>query len=330
VWHGRRVGFGLLIIFVATVGCASRQSVRIEHRGGIYWPEDDPKIELRAILDLQRSSDGGTPKVLRWLKGDGIAEAGLFRRPYGVAWVGDDLLISDPDNSRVARITPRGEVTLSASGLFDTPIGVRSCQQGILVSDSRAGRVAILDDNLKLVDWLAEGLSRPTGIACTDQVVFVAETSAHRILVVSRDGTLRAVGGRGAGLGEFNFPTALEIVGEELLVVDTLNFRVQRMEMRTESFTGAFGELGDAPGELPRPKGIAGDSKGRIWVADGLLDQVAIYSVEGDFLFSIGSATSTPIEFSFPAGIASHPDGRVVAVDSLNQRLIIFISLDDG
>lgn len=312
----------LMAIAIAT-GCASRQFVGVEHSEGVSWPQDQPRIELQTILQLDGSSSGSVSKALRWIGADGQGGRGFFRRPYGIDWIGDDLVICDPDGSSVARISPRGEVALAPGGLFDTPIDVRSCEQGVLVSDSRAGRIAVLDDELNLVRWLAEDLSRPTGIACSDERVFVSETAAHRILIFESDGSRREVGRRGAGPGEFNFPTALDLIGSDLFIADALNFRVQRMETRAGEFVSEFGGLGDAPGETPRMKGIAGDSMGRVWVTDGLLDQIALYSADGEFLFSIGSGDG-PIALSFPAGVASHPDGRVAVVDSLNMRLIIF------
>jgi sugar lactone lactonase YvrE len=112
--------------------------------------------------------------------------------------------------------------------------------------------------------------------------------------------------------------------GDALWVGDTLNFRLQRFDPVTGKFLSQFGRLGDAPGELPRLKGLAVDSKGRLWISDGYLDQVALFQTDGTFLMSFGGKGSSRGEFSFPAGIAAHEDGRMAVVDSLNRRVKIF------
>ncbi|MHC4989770.1 MAG: SMP-30/gluconolactonase/LRE family protein, partial [Planctomycetota bacterium] len=136
------------------------------------------------------------------------------------------------------------------------------------------------------------------------------------------------VGERGETPGGFNFPTFLTVDGDVLWVADAMNFRVQRFDVVSGKYLGSFGSLGDAPGEMPRIKGIAVDRDGHLWVADGHLDRVSLYDLDGSFLLSIGGSGTGPAEFSFPAGIAADEDGRVVVADSLNRRLKIFRVLE--
>ncbi|NIM63430.1 MAG: hypothetical protein GTO30_17855, partial [Acidobacteria bacterium] len=247
-----------------------------------------------------------------------------FRRPYGVAWDGEDLLITDPDAGRVARIDPRGRIRLSPEGTPANPIGLAVCDIGIVVTDPVEGKVALLNPELRLVRWLAEGLRRPTGVACDGDRVFVVETAAHRVLVLTPEGGREALGERGTEAGSFNFPTSIALDGQAMLIGDTLNFRIQRLALPTGNVLGNFGRLGDSPGEMPRTKGLAVDSAGQIWVADAHLDRVTLYAPDGKLLISLGSHGNDWAQFSFPAGVAAHPDGRVVVVDSFNRRLQVF------
>lgn len=279
-----------------------------------------PRVRLEAVVQPPAGTQGRAGRFLRRVAGlDG--DELLFARPYGVAWDGDDLVVADPGAGRLVRVDPRGRVRLSSAADLESPIGVAVCAAGVVVSDSRRGRVVLLDRGLRQISVLAEGLARPTGVACSDERIFVAETGAHRLVVLSPPAAASALGRRGDGEGEFNFPTAIAAGDGSLWVGDTLNFRLQRLDAESGTFQDLFGRLGDAPGELPRLKGIAVDPAGRLWVSDAYLDQVAVFSAAGTFLMAIGGPGGDPGEFSFPAGVAVHPDGRVAVADSLNRRV---------
>jgi sugar lactone lactonase YvrE len=285
-------------------------------------------VRLRELIALDAPTSTARGKLRRWLGVD--AAHGPFRRPYGIAWDGDALLLADPDGRRVARVVPRGRVTLSSEALFVRPIGIASCEAGIVVSDSEGGGVALLDPALRLVRWLARDLARPTGVSCAGGTIYVTETAAHRVVVIQADGGMHHLGRRGEGPGEFNFPTALAVHGSALFVADTLNFRIQRFEAASGRHLGVFGGLGDAAGEMPRLKGIAVDRSGHLWAADAHLDQIALFDADGKFLIALGGPGRAPGEFSFPAGVAARGDGRIAVVDSLNRRVQIFELVDVG
>lgn len=308
---------------ILTGACSTGGSPVRTPTGIRAWPLENPRVRLESVIE-PRSARTPLSGLFGSLAGERAQPAVV--RPYGVAWDGDDLLVTDPGAARLVRIDARGR-TVSSSA-FESPIGVARCAEGVVVTDSRTGRVTLLDPALQVRRLLAEGLDRPTGVACRDGEVFVAETGAHRIVVLSADGEApeprRILGRRGNGPGELNFPTSLVLDGESLWVGDTLNFRVQRLDPVTGAPLAELGRLGDSPGELPRLKGVAVDAQGAVWVADAYLDRVALFQADGTFLLSVGRPGGAPGELSFPAGIAAHPDGRVAVVDSLNRRIQVF------
>jgi len=251
-------------------------------------------------------------------------------RPFGIAWDGDDVVLSDPGAGSILRIDQRGRIRArTREGFLASPIGVAVCGGEILVSDSRRGSVFAYALDLTARREIAQDLARPTGVACSGQTAYVVETAAHRVLELNLGtGARRTVGHRGSSPGEFNFPTAIALDGAFILVGDTLNFRIQRISIANGEHLGSFGRLGDAPGETPRVKGLAVDSQHRVWVSDSLLDQIAIFAPDGELLGDFGGPGGASGEFAFPAGIAARSDGRVAIVDSLNRRVQV-VRLDD-
>lgn len=329
--RGAAPGWGLALLLalgsvslsVLAGACSTGGGSAQPPAGTRAWPPEDPRVRLEAVIEA-RPSRRRLGAVFGSLAG-ARERPGLIR-PYGVAWDGDGLLVTDPGAGRLIAIDARGRTVRAAA--FESPIGVARCPEGVVATDSRAGLVALLDSSLHLRRLLAEDLDRPTGVACRAGEIFVAETGAHRIVVLAAGSgspeRIRVLGRRGDGPGELYFPTSLALDGDALWVGDTLNFRVQRLDPVTGEPMAEFGRLGDAPGELPRLKGMAVDSLGAVWVADAHLDRVALFRADGTFLLALGRPGSAPGELSFPAGIAAHPDGRVAVVDSLNRRIQVF------
>ena len=318
----------LCVVVVAValgLGCASGAPTgSLPGSSSPSWPQGDPKVLFEKVVETE--GDLGRSLLLRRLTGQGPQP--LFERPYGVAWDGKDLLVTDPGAGVVLKLTEKGKIYRTRQELLVGPIGVTACFDGVVVADARSGRLGLFNEHLHFVRWLAEDLERPTGVACVNGGVAVVETAAHRIVIIELDGTRRELGARGAGAGEFNFPAAIASAGDVLWVGDTLNFRIQEIDVETGRSLGNFGHLGDSPGETPRIKGLAMDVQGHVWVSDAHLDLIALFDRDGLFLINIGGPGRENGEFSFPAGIAAHPDGRVAVVDSLNRRVQILRVVD--
>lgn len=281
------------------------------------------KPQIRWVREVFKTAEGSLGRrLLRRIAGKSTEQ--MFLRPYGVAFTNEGTLITDPSAQQVVLWSPSGKVSKSPPGLFESPIGVAECTGAILVTDSRKGAVAVLDPQLELRQWLLTDLERPTGVACSGDRILIAETGAHRIVVLDGQGHRSTIGRRGNGPAEFNFPSALAVSGSDLWVADTLNFRIQRLDLETGTYKSDFGQIGDLPGQTPRIKGLAIDAAGHMWISDGVLDSVTLFSQSGDFLLDLAQEVPDHSDFSFPAGIAANDDGDVVVVDSLNRRLQVY------
>jgi DNA-binding beta-propeller fold protein YncE len=101
-----------------------------------------------------------------------------------------------------------------------------------------------------------------------------------------------------------------------------MNFRMQILTAQGRSIS-AFGHLGDGSGDFNRPKGVAVDRDGHIYVVEGLHDVVQIFDQDGRFLLGFGEPGHGDGEFWLATGIAIAND-RIYVSDSSNRRVQVF------
>jgi len=122
-------------------------------------------------------------------------------------------------------------------------------------------------------------------------------------------------GGRGAGKGEFDSPTAMAVDGNgNILVADTGNGRIEKFSPTGDFITSM--------GLFEAPSGIAIDLSGNIYVAEiGSKHSVQKLDPEGKFI-----AEWKGPGFYGPRRIAIGPDDSIYVVDSGHNRIVKFSS----
>jgi|SRR5215470_9808314 len=202
-------------------------------------------------------------------------------------------------------------------------------EDNFYVTDSDAGRIFVFDADgtfRRTIGALKGGegvFKRPTGIAIDPAArrIYVSDTWRQQIFVLDMDGSvIKKIGRGGIAPGEFNFPTELRLDSGDLMVVDAMNFRVQRLHPSGEASIVA-GAAGDGSSDMFRPKGIGLDSEHNLYVVDGLKDLVQVFNEHGQLLYYFGGSGSGPEEFQLPAGLFINRDDHIYVVDSYNRRV---------
>ena len=204
-------------------------------------------------------------------------------------------------------------------------------EDNIYVTDSYEGKIFVFDANGKFQKVIGsirgEGyFKRATGIAVDSsaQRIYVTDTLRQQVWVLDMQGNvLQKIGTAGSGEGQFNFPTELRLDGQDLLVVDAMNFRVQVLD-RSGKFEYAVGQMGGDLGSLYRPKGIGRDSEGHLYVVEGLSGLVQVFDRKGQLLYYFGRKGTGFGEFQLPTGLFIDRNDRVLVVDSYNRRVQVF------
>ncbi len=205
-------------------------------------------------------------------------------------------------------------------------------QDNIYVTDSESGKIFVFEPSGKFKHALGslkggEGFfKRPTGIAVDSaaQRIYVTDTLRDKIYVLDMQGqVLQTIGKHGTGKGEFFYPTELHLDNDNLLVVDAMNFRVQWFA-RNGDPEGTMGQIGDEPGSMFRPKGVAVDSEDHLYIVDGLSGLVQVFDREGHLLYYFGKRGTELGAFQLPSGVFIDHKDRVFVVDSFNRRIQVF------
>jgi DNA-binding beta-propeller fold protein YncE len=205
-------------------------------------------------------------------------------------------------------------------------------QDNFYVTDSVSGKIFVFDSSGKFRHVIGsvkggEGyFKRPTGIAVDSkaQRIYVTDTLRDKVFILDLQGNvLTSFGKRGTGTGEFNLPTEVHLQGDNVAVVDAMNFRVEFFD-HAGAYRFSIGTLGDELGQVFRPKGVAFDSEGHLYVVEGLANVVQVFNRESQLLYYFGQRGSGPGEFQLPAGLFIDRDDRIFVVDSFNRRIQIF------
>lgn len=264
----------------------------------------------------------------------------MMVRPYSVATDSRGrIIVADPGAGGAHIFDFEGQKYkfLSREDRDKDPMVAPQCvaldaQDLIYLTDSETGKIFVYSPEGKFQRTIGslgggEGrFKRPTGIAVDSaaQRIYVTDTLRHKIYVLDMNGdVLQTIGKRGSGEGEFNYPTELRLKGDELIVVDAMNFRVQVLG-RDGGFKFAIGQLGDRNGSMFRPKGVATDSEGDIYVVDGLWGVVQVFDRQGNLLYHFGGRGVAAGQFQLPAGLFIDRKDRIYVTDSQNRRIQVY------
>ncbi|TAJ79821.1 6-bladed beta-propeller [bacterium] len=345
IMNGRTCG-AIFLAITALVGSCETLPVRVvPGRDAItpsfVWPQPPERPRIRFVRVVARPQDLGIESSF-WQRVWGVLvgkEEEWFIRPTSVAANGQAIFVTDAGGQALWILNPQAgrfhKIQEAGGQKLISPVSVaRGPHNRIYLADSYLGKIFVYDREEKFLDTISHpDFRRPAGLAydAVRDRLYVADSAAHRIWIFAADGKpLGAIGQRGNGNGEFNFPThvAVDRAGR-LYVTDALNFRLQ-MFNEDGSLSGLFGSHGDSSGDFASPKGVAVDSEGNIYVVDALFDAVQIFDRSGQYLLTLGERGLGPGQFWLPGGIFIDDRDQIYVADAYNQRIQIFQYLAGG
>ena len=258
-------------------------------------------------------------------------------QPTGLALSPDEklLYVVSPSAPRVQAIDFEGKTVKWAfagdKAFIESPFGVATDAEGsVYVTEHGKGDVVVFQRDGGVRRFGGGKIDRASGLAIDRrrQLVYVVagatgDSPNHRVEVFSQKGEHhRTIGKRGAGPGEFNFPTNAAVAADgTLFVVDMLNFRVQAFDPDGQ-LLGMFGQIGaGAPGLFDKAKGIAIDAFGNLYVSDSALAIVQVFNAKYQPLIAFGGRGDTPGFMYVPTAIAISSKNTIYVADFAGEAV---------
>lgn len=350
----RRLLQAVLLGGLGAAGGCSTPAPPAGAQGPVLWPlpPEQPRFQHEATLRNAASlRDDSTLARLRRLGTGDDASRASFGKPLAVAARGGRVYVSDTEGRRVFVFDLPRRRTFSfgfrLEGELKKPAGLALDARGaVYVVDSSARRLVVYDE-LGLYRGQIDGARhwvRPTAVAVSPQGdrLFVVDTGgvdsdSHCLWLYDGEGrSLGRLGRRGSGDGEFNLPSDAVVApdGAALWVLDAGNFRVQAFD-RAGRFLRAFGSVGHNVGQFARPRGLAVDREGLVYVSDAAFCNVQVFQGDGAVLLAIGgraerSGPDQPGRYLLPAKLTVDDSGRLYVVDQFLHKVEVIRRLSDA
>lgn len=352
---------GVLLAVVLLAGCATKAERGVLNYGigaspevrRMTWPPKEsgevPRYVYAGELTgeenfrVPQEKKTGASGFFSWLAGlfDLEATPVVLQRPQAGTVDGEGRIFVTDTSRQAVFVFDQKEGRLDvwegadAGRRFVAPTGIALGEAGeVYVADSELGFVTRLNQEGKSVGVIGTGeLSRPVGLAfdAVARQLYVADTHAHDIKVFDAEGRLlRTLGRQGDKPGEFNYPTYLALVKGELYVADTMNARVQIVDAESGQARLIIGERGLHVGNLVRPKGVAVDDEGNVYIIESYYDHLLVFNKKGEFLMPIGGMGREAGMFYLPSGVWIDARNRVFVADMFNGRVSLFQFLGGG
>jgi len=292
-------------------------------------------VAVRAPAQIGPAPVRSTPLVGRVEQDFELHFARPLFMPTGVA-VRDDgaVFVVDGVNDRLVQFDASGspvtEIHDVGGETLDRPIAARFDRDGKLwIADTGNHRVLALDPDGSLASVFtpdAAALGRQPDITdvlpAADGTLWLVDNDHHVLLRgTPATGECETIGRQGQSLAEFHYPFMLAAgPGGETLVTDVLNGRVQLFDPAGVA-AGSIGSYGPDLGQLYRPKGIAVDAQGNVWISDGTLSVVQAFSLDGRLIDVLRDERGAPLRFELPMGLAFDSAGSLYVVELLANRV---------
>lgn len=229
-------------------------------RGGLLWVADPAAGRL-----LQFTTSG--TYVQRWTGFEGYD--GAFR-PSAIAVTDERVFVTDVEAGRLISATPSGLLVgvwgdSGADALIE-PRGLAVQGDEVWVADAAAGVLRVFGGTAgSLLRTVGRGvLKRPVSLAFDGEQIVVADEERRQVVTVTGTGVeVHATDYE----GELVQPTGVAITGGTLFVSDRGTARLLRATLTGELVSSCGGEGGGA-GQLSRPRGLALDDQGYVYVSD--------------------------------------------------------------
>ncbi len=278
----------LCLLVVFAIGCAQKPVTKAKNKEVnryVFYPPLPTTPRYQYLCTISNTKDIKTKesKFAEFVLGE-EADKGLpIIKPYGVKLYKSRLFVCDMKTGLFVLDLSTGKSQIwrgEAPGVLGRPVNIDIDKNGdVYIADIIRRQIIVLNKDGHFVKaYMIKKSFSPVDVAVTEKRVYASDVKNHRIYVFDKiNGTvLFTIGKPGSAKGELFHPTNIKIKNGKLYVSEANNFRFQIFDLNGK-FLNAYGTVGNVPGTFSRPKGIAVDNDGRIYVVDAAFENVQVF-----------------------------------------------------
>lgn len=311
------IASGVLLLSIGP-GCGSgNRQVKTEPKDTqdyIFYPAlpNSPRYQFLTRFSTTKDIEKEKSKFLKFIVGEKEEKTRGIKKAYGVDMFDGIIYVCDTASGMVVTINLKtrewGSLGTTGSGKLNKPINLTIDKTDKLLYVADINRKQILcytlDGKVKKVYGIKEQFSKPVDVDFTRDKIFVCDVGKHQVLILDKKegNTLFTIGKAGSKEGQLFHPTNICIRDDRLYVSDTTNFRIQIFDLEGK-FISTFGQIGDVPSTFTRPKGVAVDKEGRIYVVDAAFENVQVFNPQFKLLLYMFGPGFEKHNINLPAAI---------------------------
>ncbi len=316
-------GLALAIAVLAACVFAGCQVAEVEQQRPkpVFFPPLPEMPRLQFLKSFAGPDDLGGAKAggfQRFVLGDPRTQQGISK-PYGLAIHDGKIYVCDVGRRVVEVLDVKtGKFSyLTKDRRLMNPVNIHITGDGMkYVADPTAGAVLVFDREDNLTGVLGRELKiAPIDVAVRGRRCYVTDFNSNQVVVfdVGTQQEVARIGEEGAAQPQ---GTTAELPPGQILLISDLTLdqqdnvyvtdkaaaRITQFD-RSGRFQRVIGRWGSNIDEFVRPKGIALDSRQRIWVVDAASEVAKIYDDQARLLLFFGLPGNKPGMMNLPAKI---------------------------
>jgi DNA-binding beta-propeller fold protein YncE len=306
-----------LFFVIGMVACSKNTRLQKSKPEVVVYPSPPDTVRIQFLKSFNTSIDveGQRSKFGVFLAGE-VPPKPIIK-PYGVTMHDGKIYLCDLDmngleimdlaNESFEYFTPKG------LGKLQLPINCFVDSLGYLfIADSKRKQVVIYNENHEYVNSLGGNeKDKPTDVFVVDGKIWVADVANGRVDVYKNDSTyqfLYSIPKDGVEDAKLYQPTNLFVSPEKVYVSDFGEFNIKIYD-HEGNFLNKIGSYGKNLGQFARPKGIAVDREGILYVVDAAFENVQMFDKEGKLLMFFGGSYQGPGDMWLPAKVSISYEG---------------------
>jgi DNA-binding beta-propeller fold protein YncE len=272
-------------------------------------PPDTARIQYLTSFSSSLNTVGKRSSFARFILGEQVSKP--IMKPYGVTVKNGKIYICDTGLSGLEILdlekntfdyfVPKGK------GQLKMPL---NCfvdeEENLYVADGERAQVVVFDKSGKYIDCFGEKEKfKPTDVFIKDNKVWVTNSKDNNVVVYNKGtyGVLFTFPMVQKGEDGFVYtPTNLYVTDNEIYVSDIGDFKVKKYD-HEGNYISSVGGNGTNVGQFVRPKGIAVDHDGNLFVVDAGFENTQIFDRNGKVLMFFGGPYKGPGDNWLPAKV---------------------------